>query len=164
MFDDGLTESVGDATVILAPATLSLLGVRPQQVTEKTVLGNFCGPSDLLQLCHGDKLRRETAVHAEDLVVDEGRDGHAVEDILELLPDANGISALAFIIESVNTIDLATFVIASQKEEVLLELGLVGKKQDNSLEGVLSSVNVITEEQIVGLGREAAVLKESEQV
>ena len=103
-------------------------------------------------------------MHAEDLVVDEGRDGHAVEDILELLPDANGISALAFIIESVNTIDLATFVIASQKEEVLLELGLVGKKQDNSLEGVLSSVNVITEEQIVGLGREAAVLKESEQV
>ena len=55
-------------------------------------------------------------------------------------------------------------MIASQKEEVLLELGLVGKKQDNSLEGVLSSVNVITEEQIVGLGREAAVLKESEQV
>ena len=103
-------------------------------------------------------------MHAKDLVVNEGRDGHAVEDILELFPDSDGVATFAFIVESIDAIDLATFVISSQKEEVLLKLGLVGKKQDNSLEGVLSSVNVITEEQIVGLGREAAVLKESEQV
>ena len=103
-------------------------------------------------------------MHAKDLVVNEGRDGHAVEDILELLPDTDRVPALAFIIESVNTVDLTALVIASQKEEVLLELGLIGKKQDNSLEGVLSSVNVVTEEQIVGLGREAAILEESEQV
>ena len=103
-------------------------------------------------------------MHAKDLVVNEGRDGHAVKDILELLPDTDRVPALAFIIESVNTIDLTALVIASQKEEVLLELGLIGKKQDNSLEGVLSSVNVVTEEQIVGLGREAAILEESEKV
>ena len=103
-------------------------------------------------------------MHAEDLIINESSDGHAVEDILEFLPDSNGIATLALIIEAVYTIDLTTFVVTSQHEEVLLELGFVGEEQDNGLEGVLSSVNVVTKEQIVRLGREAAVLEETEKV
>ena len=64
-------------------------------------------------------------MHAEDFVIDESSDGHAVEDVPEFLPDTDGVSALALVIESVDAVDLATLVIASKQEEVLLELDLV---------------------------------------
>ena len=103
-------------------------------------------------------------MHAEDLIVDEGSDWHAVENILELLPDADGVATLALIIEAVDTIDLTALVIASQKEEVLLKLDLVCQEQDDSLEGVLSTVDVVTKEEVICLWREASVLEESQQV
>lgn len=89
LLDDGLAEGVGDAAIILTPGGLPFLGVGPEQVTKETVLGNFGWSSDLLQLGDSDELRGESSVHAEDLVVDEGGNGHAVEHILELFPDAD---------------------------------------------------------------------------
>ena len=103
-------------------------------------------------------------MHAENLVVDQGGDGHAVEDILELLPDADGVAALALVVESVDAVNLAALVVASEQEEVLLELDLVGEQENDGLERVLSAVHVVAKEQVVGLGREAAVLEESKQV
>ena len=85
-------------------------------------------------------------MHAKDLVVDERGNGHAVEDVLEFLPDADGIAALALVVETVDAIDLAAFVISAQQEKVLLELDLVGQEQNDGLQGVLAAVNVVAEE------------------
>ena len=52
-------------------------------------------------------------MHAENFVVDECGDWHAVEDILELFPDTDGVTAFALVVESVNAVDLPTFVIAT---------------------------------------------------
>jgi len=98
-------------------------------------------------------------VHAEDLVIDQGRNRHAIEDVLELFPDANGVATLAFIIETIDTVDLAALVVASQEEEVLLKLDFVCEEQDDGLKGVLSSIDIVTEEQIVSFRREAAIFK-----
>ena len=98
-------------------------------------------------------------MHAEDLVVDQGRNRHAIEDVLELFPDTNGVATLAFIIETIDTVDLAALVVASQEEEVLLKLDFVCEEQDDGLKGVLSSVDIVTEEQIVSFRREAAIFK-----
>ena len=67
----------------------------------------------MLELSNGNELRAETTVHAENFVVDEGSDGHAVENILELFPHANGVSALAFIVKAIDTIDLSALVISA---------------------------------------------------
>ena len=72
-------------------------------------------------------------MHAQNLVIDQSCDRHAVEDILELLPDADGVAALAFVVETVDSIDLAALVIASQQEEVLLKLDFVGQEENDSL-------------------------------
>ena len=98
-------------------------------------------------------------MHAEDLVVDQGRNRHAIEDVLELFPDTNGVATFAFIIETIDTVDLAALVVASQEEEVLLKLDFVCEEQDDGLKGVLSSVDIVTEEQIVSFRREAAIFK-----
>jgi len=114
LLDDGLAKGVRDAAIILTPAGLSFLGVGPKQVTQETVLGNFSWSSDLLQLCDSDELRRESSVHAEDFVVDEGGNGHAVEHILELFPDADRVPTLALVVEPVDSVDLPALVVAAQ--------------------------------------------------
>ena len=58
-------------------------------------------------------------MHAENLVVDQGGNRHAVEHILELFPDADRVATLALVVETVDAVDLATLVVPSQQEEVL---------------------------------------------
>ena len=53
-------------------------------------------------------------MHAEDLVVDQGCNWKAVEDVLELLPDANAIPSLALVVEPIDSVDLTTFVISAE--------------------------------------------------
>ena len=84
-------------------------------------------------------------MHAENFIVDEGCDGHTVENILELLPQTDTVPILALVVKSVNTIDLTAFVVTSKQEEVLLKLDLVGQQQDDSLEGLLASVDVVAQ-------------------
>jgi malonyl CoA-acyl carrier protein transacylase len=66
-------------------------------------------------------------VHTQDFVVDEGCDRQAVETICEDFPELNGVSAFAFVVESVNSINAGALVVSSKKEEVLRVLDLVGK-------------------------------------
>ena len=65
-------------------------------------------------------------MHAKNLVIDKCSDRQAIKAIYELLPDADGITALAFVVEAVDSIDLPALVVASQEEKVLLEFDLVG--------------------------------------
>lgn len=67
-------------------------------------------------------------MHAEDLVVDESCNWHAVEDILEFFPDSDRIATLALVIEAIDAIDLTAFMVSAQQEKVLLELDFVGQK------------------------------------
>ena len=51
-------------------------------------------------------------------------------------------------------------MITSEQKEVLRVLDLVAEKQADRFDGLFSPVNVVTKEQIVGLGRESAVLED----
>lgn len=100
-------------------------------------------------------------MHAQNLIINESSNGQAVEGILELFPDANGVAALALVVEAIHAVNLAGLMIASQEEKVLLELNLVGHEQDYGLKRVLSSVHVVAKEKIVRLWWEPAILEES---
>jgi hypothetical protein len=159
LFDDGLAECVGDASVVLTPAGLTLLRIGPKQVAKQTVLGNLSRPCDLLQLSYSDKFGRETSVHAENLVIDEGRNGHAIENILELFPDADWVAALALIVEAIDSIDLSALVVTAQQEEVLLEFDLVREQKNDCLQRILSTIDIVSKEEIIGFWGEAAIFK-----
>ena len=66
-------------------------------------------------------------MHAENLLIDESSDGKAVEYVREYTPESDRVASLAFIVETVDTIDLGTFVIASEQEEILRVLDFVAK-------------------------------------
>jgi hypothetical protein len=103
-------------------------------------------------------------VHAENLVVNEGRNRHAVKHILELLPNPDAEAALALVIKAINAVDLPALVISTQQEKVLFVLQLVGKQQNNRLEALFAAVNVITKEEIVCIGRESSIFEQSEKI
>lgn len=100
-------------------------------------------------------------MHSEDLFVNDGSNRKAVEAVGESLPELDVVSALALIVETVDTVDRGTLVVSTQNEEVLRVLDLVGKEEADGLERLLATVDVITEEKIVGLGRETAVFEET---
>jgi|NorSeaMetagenome_1021524.scaffolds.fasta_scaffold790232_2 hypothetical protein len=53
-------------------------------------------------------------MHAKNFVVNESSNRHAVKDILEFFPDTDRVSALAFIIKSVDSVDLSTLVVTTE--------------------------------------------------
>lgn len=76
-------------------------------------------------LLHGVQVRAQTAVHGEDLLVDDSGDGQAVEAIRKSLPKLNVVTTLALIVETIDTVDGGAFVVTSQDEEILGVLDLV---------------------------------------
>ena len=73
-------------------------------------------------------------MHAENFLIDQSSHRQSIENITENLPKSDGVSSLTFVIESINTVDLSTLVIASQKEEVLWVLDFVAEKKGNGLD------------------------------
>jgi hypothetical protein len=103
-------------------------------------------------------------VHGEDLLVNDGGNGQAVEAVGEGLPQLNVVSSLALIVETVDAVDRGTLVVTAEDEEVLGVLDLVGEKQADGLERLLATVDVVTEEEVVGLRRETTVLEQTQEV
>lgn len=66
-------------------------------------------------------------MHANYLLVYYRSYRQTVEAVREGLPELYVVSSLAFLVEPVYTVDGRTFVVASEQEEILRELYLVGK-------------------------------------
>jgi len=83
-------------------------------------------------------------VHAQDLFVNEGSDGEAVEAVSEGFPEFDVVPALALVVETIDTVDGGALVVASEQEEVLRVLNLVGQQQANGLQALLASVHIVS--------------------
>jgi len=103
-------------------------------------------------------------MHTHNLIVNDSNNWHAVEGIAECLPHLDAVSSLALIIESVESVDAGALVISSKKEEILWVLNFVGKEQADGLYALFSSINIISQEEIIALRRVPSELKEPQQV
>jgi hypothetical protein len=72
-------------------------------------------------------------VHGENLLIDNGSDGQAVEAVGECLPQLDIVSSLALIVETVDTVDRGALVVTAENEEVLRVLDLVCEEQADGL-------------------------------
>lgn len=73
-------------------------------------------------------------MHAENLFVNDRRDGQAVERVGEHLPRLDIKSSFAFVVEAIDTIDRCAFVISTQNEKVFAEFELVSQQKYNGLD------------------------------
>jgi hypothetical protein len=103
-------------------------------------------------------------MQAKDLLVYDGGDGEAVEAISEGLPQFDVVATFALVVESVDTVDGGTLVVASQDEKVFRVFDFVGQQQADGFQGLFTSVDIVTKEKVVCLWGEAAVLKQTEKV
>ena len=92
---DLLPEDVAHPPLGLAPHLHAPLRVSPEQVAEQPGVGDVGGPHDGVDLLDGGEFGRESAVHAENAVLDEGGDGHAVEAVDEALPEFDVVPTFA---------------------------------------------------------------------
>ena len=103
-------------------------------------------------------------MHGEDLLINDGGDGQAVEAVSESLPKLDVVASLALVVETVDAVDGSALVVTAENEEVLGVLDLVCQQKADGLERLLATVDVVTEEEVVGLRRESTVLEETEEV
>lgn len=103
-------------------------------------------------------------MHGEDLLVNDSGNWQAVEAVGERLPQLDVVTSLALVVETVDAVDAGALVVAAQDEEVLRILDLVRQEQADGLQRLLATVDIVAEEQIVGLWWEAAVFEQTEQV
>jgi hypothetical protein len=94
-------------------------------------------------LLHGVEVWAKTTVHSEDLLVDDSGNGQAVEAVGEGLPELDVISPFALVVESVNAVDRGALVVATEDEEILGVLDLVGKQEADGLERLLATIDVV---------------------
>ena len=55
-------------------------------------------------------------------------------------------------------------MVPAQQEQVLWELDLIHEEERDGVEALLAAAHVVAEDEVVALGREGAVLEESEQI
>lgn len=83
---------------------------------------------------------------AENLLINDSSYWQAIEAVRECLPQLDIVSAFALVVETINAIYASTFVIASEKEEVLRILDFISEQKANGLKGLLAAIHVISQE------------------
>jgi hypothetical protein len=58
-------------------------------------------------------------MHTEDFLINDGSNWEAVETISEGFPQLDVIPSLAFIVESIDSVDGGALMVSSEEEEVL---------------------------------------------
>ena len=157
-------EHEGHASLVLAPPLLLGVWVRPEQVAQEARVRDVRGPGDLADHVEAHELGGETAVHADDLIVDERGHGQRVEALGEHLPQLDVVPPLALVVEPVHPVYRGALMVAPQQEEVLGVLDLVRQQQADGLDVVLATVDVVSQEKVVRVGRELAVLEKTQQI
>ena len=98
-------EGERDTAIVFTPACDILIGIRPEQIAQKTAVGDLRTllvgsfrwvilrkatyirwAHDPTYLLHGVEIRAQTTMHGEDLLVDDCGNGQAVEAIRKSLP------------------------------------------------------------------------------
>jgi len=123
----------------------SVIRVRPQQVTHGSLVRHFLDPVEGPDIVQRVDRRGQAAVQAEYLVIDEGSEREVVEEVGKVLPDV-GIAVLAeaLVVEAVDLRDLTRLVVAAQDGDPLRVSDLEGDEKRHGLDGVVTTVNVVT--------------------
>ncbi|GMT10531.1 hypothetical protein PFISCL1PPCAC_1828, partial [Pristionchus fissidentatus] len=160
-----LSEDIRGSTSVCLPSLDPRIGIRPEEIDAHRGIGRVLGTRHVPQLIKRVELGRETSVHRQDTTSSQGSQGHPVEGIVENLPEAGAlVSPITLFIEAVDTVDGGTLVVTTEHEEVLGSLDLVAEHEDDGLNVLSSSVHVVSQEEIVGIGRESFLVEDTKEI
>lgn len=146
---DVLTERVSRATGGDTPST-SVIGVTPQKITHWSLMRNLLYPVKRPNVVERIDGWRKTSMQAEDLVLDQGGKWEEIEEVGEVLPDVRvAIFAQALVIEAIDLGDLSRFVVATENGDALRVSDLESYEESDSFDREVTSVNIVTHEEII---------------
>lgn len=94
--DNICTKCVGDTPVIFTPSHHIFIGIRPEQVTQESLIWDVCRSLNSANLFHGMKIRTEASMTAKNLLVNNSSDWQAVEAIGERFPQFDVVPPLTW--------------------------------------------------------------------
>ena len=103
-------------------------------------------------------------MHAEDFLINNGSHRQTVEAICKYLPQTDTETALALIIEPIDSVDRSTFMVSPKEEKVVWKFYLVSQEETYSLYTLLSSVHIVSKKQVVGFRWKSTILKQPKKV
>ena len=90
-------------------------------------------------------------MHTYNLIVNQSRDWHEVEHLGELLPKFNRINPFTRIIKPISSVYGLAFMVAPEHEEIFWVFNFIGQQQTYSCNAEISTIDVVTKEQVVGI-------------
>lgn len=109
--------------------------------------------------------RTQSTVQTEDLVFNESSEGEVVEEVGEVFPHVCiAVFAKALVVEAVDLGDLTRLVVSTENGYAVTVAELEGNQQSDGLNRVVTTVDIVTHEQVVGVGRVATNAEELRQV
>jgi hypothetical protein len=91
----------------------------------------------------------ETAVDAENFALDDGANSEVVEHFCAVFPAVSvAILADGFVVEAVDSCDLARFVVTAQQRDAAWVLELQTKEQLESLDRVVAAVHEVAHKDV----------------
>lgn len=108
-------------------------------------MGNFLNAIEGTNVVESVDRGTQTAVKAENLVLDKGGEGEVIEEVGEVFPDIGvAVFAQALVVKTVDLCDLAGFVISSENGDTLGVTDLKTDKESDRLHRVVTTVDVVT--------------------
>mmetsp|Transcript_19392 Transcript_19392/g.56728 ORF Transcript_19392/g.56728 Transcript_19392/m.56728 type:complete len:305 (+) Transcript_19392:329-1243(+) len=139
-----------------APAA-PFVRIAPEEVAHGSLVGHLLHSIQLPHVIERIDGRAEAAVEAKDAVLHERRQGEVVEEIREHLPHVGrAVLPNALVVEAVHLRDLAGFVIAPEDKDSIGIADLEADQHGDGFDGVISPIDVIPHEEVVGIGRRSA--------
>ena len=161
---DILPKRVPSSSRTNAPPT-PIIRIRPQQIAHGPFVRDLLYPVQRADVVQRVDTRGEAAVQAEDLVVDERRQGQVVEEVGEEFPHVRvAVFAQALVVEAVDLRDLARLVVAAQDGDALGVADFERDEEGHRLDGEVAAVDVVAHEEVVGVRVRPADLEELHQV
>ncbi len=139
----------------------AVVRVRPQQIAHGTFVRDLLHAGLVHNVVEGVDGGGETTVETENLLLNQGSQRKVVEQIGEVLPHVRiAILSQALIIETIDLGNLAGLVVTTGNGNAFAIADLESKEERNSLHRVVTTINVVTHEQIVSFWRLTANTEE----
>lgn len=120
---------------------------------------------DLSDLVDGLNVWAEAAMHAEDVVIHDSGKSKEVEDLAAVAPDIErAVLAEAFIVKSINLGDLPRLMVAANEDDLIRVADFERQEKEEGFNAVVSTIDKVTQEEVVGLGNIAPHFEELHQV
>mmetsp|Transcript_2475 Transcript_2475/g.5709 ORF Transcript_2475/g.5709 Transcript_2475/m.5709 type:complete len:382 (+) Transcript_2475:167-1312(+) len=161
---DVSTKQVPGPTWTEAPP-IDLLGIGPHEIAHGAIVGNLLLAVDNAYLIQSVDAGTEPAVDGKYLVLDDGREGKVVEDFGAVPPDVDAAKlAEALVVEAVDLGDLSALVVATDEGDAVGISYLQREEEKESFDTVVTTVDEVSEEEVVFVGTFASDFKEFDQV